>query len=155
MNYKTIISFAILIAALSIGYYFVLYLPQKERRHIELQEQEQLTRDRERLDRKKALNSCLVEADKTYADQWYRECKSQGKLTDGCISLNEMGLGEYAKQIKDIQEFKDVEEISDVIKDYEKEKYECSCKLPPVTADSVNNALQNNQDGCFRKHPQE
>jgi len=98
---------------------------------------------------KRALNTCLANAQISYSNFWRRECKSQGELTSRCISLNEKTFDEYAKQ-NNIPE----DERLDAISDFYKEKSECSCRLPLDNADRINKSLQDDKDECFKKYPQ-
>lgn len=79
-----------LIITLSIAYYLVVFMPQKEKARVEQQKQEQQTKnddikknEEQRAANKKALSFCLIAADISYSDYWNSECKSQG-LKDDC-----------------------------------------------------------------------
>ena len=91
MDNKKIISVSLLIIALSMAYYFVILLPQKENQKIELQRfeaeqkrlevKQQVEQQKEQEDSKlRLLTQCLNQADENYHTNWFSECKSQGKL---------------------------------------------------------------------------
>jgi len=151
--FQVIIALAIILVAISVFYYFVIFIPQKEQARIDQQKQEQLAKDQKEQEAKQqaeqALNTCLADASTSYSDQWYRECKSQGKLTNRCIALHDMTLEEYAKE-KNITADKQFT----VWGDFYKEKNGCSCRLPLDNADRINKSLQDDKDECFKKYPQ-
>lgn len=115
----------------------------------EQEKQEQLKEQQANEEAKRALNTCIFSAEENYHENWFRECKSQGKLTSRCISLHDMTFDEYAKQ-NNIPEDK----RSNAITDFYKEKDECSCRLPLDNADRKNKALQDDKNECFKKYPQ-
>lgn len=150
----------ILIASIILGgfYYASQVNKQKsiERQQyikIEQEKQEQLDKELKEQQIKEeveqALNTCISDANENYSNQWYTECKSQGKITNKCVSLKKMSFDEYIKQ-KNIPKDKSF----DAIFDFAKEKEECSCSLPLDLADRVNKSLQNGKDECFKKYPQ-
>lgn len=150
----------ILIASLVIGgFYYASELNKQksiERQYqikIEQEKRDQLDKEFKEQEAKtkteEALNTCIANADSDYSNQWYRECKSQGKLTDRCISLHDMTLAEYAKEknIPDDKRFT-------VFPDFYKEKDECSCRLPLDNADRITESLEKSKAECFKKYPQ-
>jgi len=147
INEEITLPVAIVISAvvLAIGFYAVQYNKQQSI------EKQQITKEIKEQQAKKeteqALNTCIVNAESSYSDQWYKECKSQGKLTSRCISLKKMTLDEYEKQNPDKTKL-------DAIIDFYKEQDECSCRLPLDNADRINKTLQDNKDECFKKYPQ-
>lgn len=143
---KNYFKVGILVAILVVSYSF--YYTLVKRPEIEKQ-REQVDRALEKADAKRFLNTCIADADSSYSDQWYRECKGQGELTNRCISLHEMTFDEYAKQ-NNIQQDKRLDAFIDFIK----EKDKCSCRLPLANADRINKTLQDNKDECFRRYPQ-
>jgi hypothetical protein len=60
-----------------------------------------------------------------------------------------MTVDEYMKQ-NNIPEDKRLDAIWDFIE----QKYECSCLLPPNTANRLDNILQEEKDRCLKKYPQ-
>jgi len=158
INEEITLPVAIVISAvvLAIGFYAVQYnkqqsIEKQQQIKIEQDKQDQLAKEIKEQQVKKeteqALNTCIVNAESSYSDQWYGECKSQGKLTSRCISLKEMTLDEYEKQNPDKTKL-------DAIIDFYKERDECSCRLPLDNADRINKTLQDNKDECFKKYPQ-
>ncbi len=77
-NNSHILSIAALIVALSIGYYFVIYLPQKDRLKEESAKQLQQQIEANKM----LLNNCLVSAETWGSEFWASECKSQGLKKD-------------------------------------------------------------------------
>ena len=157
---KGALIFSLLLVASSVFYYYVIFLPQKEETRLEQQRQEQLAKEeqerqaleqelQEKKEAEQALNACLADAESNYHEQWYRECKGQGKLTNRCISLHEMTFEEYAEQ-NNISDDKRLEALLD----FYEERDECSCRLPLSNADRINQQLQDDKDECFKKYPQ-
>ena len=77
-NNAHILSIAALIVALSIGYYFVIYLPQKDRLKEESIKQSQQQAEANKM----LLNRCLVSAETRGSEFWDSECESQGLKKD-------------------------------------------------------------------------
>lgn len=179
----------ILMASLVIGGFYYAggvnkqkSIERQQQIEIEQKKQEQLDKElkeqKVKAEAEQALSACIADAEESYSNHWFRECKSQGKLTSRCISLHDMTLEEYEKEknTPDDKKFT-AEEIKrrqdyarDVLKwsedeiqratsvemaktDYYKEKDECSCSLPLDNADRINKALQDDKDECFRKYP--
>lgn len=105
---KVSIILATLIFSLSVAYYFVIFLPQKEKLAIEQQKQTQEAKDRKEEqakdeakqatdDAKTALQDCLSQAYDEYSSDWDSQCKSTG-LKANC-SLDDTTLVE--KRYKD------------------------------------------------------
>ncbi len=63
-NNLHILSISALIIALSVGYYFVIFLPQKEQEKINLQKQIQTETENKRNSDRASLDSCLEAAKK-------------------------------------------------------------------------------------------
>lgn len=100
---KTYIIIAVIIGIVILGYDALNFLSREKDRQLEQsklqrikQEQDQAKQDQTQA--KQALDICLATAETNYSDNWYTECKSQGRLTDRCISLHDMTFEEYAKQ---------------------------------------------------------
>lgn len=153
----------ILIASIILGGFFYASQVNKQKSierqqqvKIEQEKQDQLDKELKEQEAKEqaeqALNTCIANAEESYSNQWYRECKSQGELTNKCISLNEMTLEEYEKQYK--KQNPDKTGFFDAIFAFSKERGECSCRLPLDNADRINKSLQNDKDECFKKYPQ-
>jgi hypothetical protein len=82
-----------LVVALSVAYYLVIFLPQKEKARVEQQKQEQQQAqqakddavrkdEKEKFDNKISLSSCLSRADISYSDNWNKNCKALGREID-------------------------------------------------------------------------
>lgn len=61
MNAKNIITLSFLIIALAIGYYFVIFLPEKERARQNIEAQERSFKSAEEAGKSKALTECDTE----------------------------------------------------------------------------------------------
>jgi len=160
MDNKKIISVSLLIIALSMAYYFVIFLPQKENQKIELQRfeaeqkrlevKQQVEQQKEQEDSKlRLLTQCLNQAGENYHTNWFSECKSQGKLSATCIKLMEMTFEEYIKE-NNIPDNKRVEAVSEF---YDK-RDDCSCRLPSDNARRIEGWEEDAKDECFKKYPQ-
>lgn len=158
---KLSISAVILIASIILGGFYYASetnkqnsIERQQQAKIEQEKQDQLTKElkeqRAKEETEQALNACLADADTSYSNQWYRECKSRGELTSKCISLKEMTFDEYVKQ----NNIPTGKERLDALIDFYKKRDECSCRLPLDNADRINKSLQNNKDECFKKYPQ-
>jgi len=154
---KLSLPIVILIASLVIGgfYYASEVNKQKsiERQQqikIEQEKQDKLAEQEAKDEAKQALDTCIADAEKSYSDNWFRECKSQGLLTDRCIDLNDMTFDEYAEQ-NNIPQDKKFEAIDD----FYKEKGDCSCRLILANADRLNEGLEKDKEVCFKKYPQQ
>ena len=179
----------ILMASLIIGGFYYAggvnkqkSIEKQQQIEIEQKRQEQLDKGLKEQEAKteaeQVLNTCLANANESYSNNWFRVCKSQGRLTRRCISLHDMTLEEYEKEkntpddkkltaedIKRRQDYaRDVlgwseDEIQrgtsvEMAKtDFYKEKDECFCGLPLDNADRINKVLQDDKDECFRKYP--
>ena len=147
-----ILAVAFLIS-LSVAYYYVIFLPQKEQARIDQQRQEQFAKEfreqQAKEEAEQALNICIADAEERYSNQWYRECKSRGELTSRCISLNETTFAEYAEENNIPQD----KRLSAFL-DFEKEKDECSCRLPTAIANGVDDYRDGLKADCFKKYPQ-
>lgn len=147
----------ILIASIILGGFFYASQVNKQR---SIERQQQIKVGQEKQDQlakvikeqqakeetEQALNTCIANAEESYSNYWYKECKSQGKLTSRCISLHEMTFKEYQKE----KGFEGLEGFAA----YYKERDECSCRLLLDNADRINKSLQDDKDECFKKYPQ-
>lgn len=154
----------ILIASLVIGGFYYASEVNKQRsieRQQEIKIQEEKTKTdqtkQEQKQAKQSLDTCLATAESNNHEYWYRECKSEGKLTDKCISLHDMTFEEYAKQ-NNILNLQDPQGKSLNLKamgDFYKEKYECgNCSLPFGNGDRINKSEQDDKAECFKKYLQ-
>lgn len=101
----SLLGVAALIIALSIAYYFIIYIPDRDKLKAEVTKQEQEKVEKNRI----LLNSCLEDVDKSYNSNWQSLCKSSGK-EENC------GLPTY-----------DVERVDKIKKE---NKEECFRKYP-------------------------
>ena len=96
---QAIFAVAFLIIALSIGYYFVIYIPQKDKNALEQKKLEQSTKNSEVQQNKISLANCLSNAEVSYTAYWNSECKTRG-LKDNC-SLPIVNLNIIQKNLTD------------------------------------------------------
>lgn len=91
-----------LIVAFSIGYYFVIFLPQKEQARIQQEKEKKTAIEEKEASKKLLLSYCLEDADKTYSYNWDKACKTRG-LKDECSLPSETAdsIENYRKQAKD------------------------------------------------------
>jgi len=147
---KLAIVAGIILVGFSVFYYYVIFLPQKERVKVEREQQEQVVEElkeqREKEEARLSLDTCIANAEERYSDQWNRECKARGELTSRCLSLYEMTFKEY-------QEEKGLEGIKGFA-DYYKERDECSCSLPTAIANDIGDYRDGLKAECFKKYPQ-
>lgn len=147
-NFQKIIGVSLLIISLSIAYYFVIFIPQRENAKIQLQKQEQLKKElkekevmQTKEEAKQALNSCLSQADINGNNFWNRECEGQGLLSQSCIDFLAKGTDIYYDKTMTADEIK-------------KKLVECSCRLPQYNADRVSQSVKDDKAECFKKYPQ-
>lgn len=87
----------VVVIALSVAYYFVIFTPSKEAQKIELQKA-QISAEAEKEQAKTiSLRSCLYQADLSNTAYWNKICKTSGmdKREDDCAL--EMHLADVAK----------------------------------------------------------
>jgi len=129
---KMILIFSALLISFSVFYYHVIFLPQKERARIELEQQIEQAKielqkqelldgqrreieavekiaEKERVD-KLLLDICLSDAQSLYLNYWDRQCEIQERKSD--------------------------------------------CTLPHYIAEEVDGYHEELKDDCFRKYPQ-
>ncbi len=129
---------------------------QEERTKQDQVKQEQVQAKQEQDKTKQALDACITSAETNNFNYWYRECKSENRLTDRCISLHDMTFEEYAKQnnIPNLQVQGKSLNLK-AIGDFNKEKFECgNCSLPFGNGDRIIKSLQDDKDRCLKEYPQ-
>jgi preprotein translocase subunit YajC len=97
---------AILIVALSVAYYLVIFLPQKDKEQLDLQKQVQEQKQMEdkatkdaSLQRSLGLHGCIIAADADGTSFWNTECKGLG-LGEDC-RLPQYNADRVDQSIKD------------------------------------------------------
>lgn len=166
----------IIIASLILGgvYYLTQVNKQKsieKQQQIEIEQKKQEQSDKEqkeqqiRDDAEQALNSCISDAEKNYATNWHRECKSQGQLTRKCIDIQELDFSAYLdKNGLNPTEYNQQRELSATGKSlddfmtgfndyYDRRNDECSCRLPIAYADRFNGDLKDAKNACYELYP--
>jgi hypothetical protein len=157
----------IIIIALSLGYYFVIFLPKKENAKLELQRQQidqQKQQDDAKLEQQRKLqedqaekdelekqqqatkaiinssllNNCLADAQNNYQVNWANNCKTSAKnITEGI------------KGCRDLDQSKDF-----CTSLWGTPDSSPNCSLPGKIADAVNSGLENEKNLCLKKYPQ-
>ena len=168
----------IIITSLILGGFFYASQVNKQRSierqqqiKIEQEKQDQLAKEvkeqQVKEEAEQALNTCLANAVEIYSDQWHRECKALGKLTDKCIDIKELSFDEYLKKYNlTTEEYARERNLTpsnpdDSIElsllagsDYtNKASDECSCRLLISKADKLNERLERNKAECFKRYP--
>ncbi|HEX8931568.1 MAG TPA: hypothetical protein VF810_00255 [Patescibacteria group bacterium] len=153
----TYIIIASILGLAILGYGFLNYLSAEKNRQLEMtklqQAQNQASQKQEAVQQqqtsqKQALNTCLLDAETNYSDNWFTECKSEGLLTQNCIDLHSMTFIQYEQKNNISTDDKNA------LSDFLKAQSDCSCRLPSYNADSINKTLQDDKDNCFREFPQ-
>ena len=73
----------IVLISLSIFYYLVIYLPEKDQTKTQVEKEKQSALEQKELSDKLLLSYCLEDAEKAYSDNWDEDCKGLG-LKDSC-----------------------------------------------------------------------
>jgi len=121
-----LIAISLLIIALSVGYYFVMYLPQKDQ-SVQTAKTQQATMQR----------ACLADAGTNYMATWAADCKANAqRITTGYQNCVNTGLGS-----------------AECLSIWNTPDSSASCSLPATTADSLNNSLQNDKEDCYKQYP--
>ena len=125
-----ILSFSLLIIAGSIGYYFVLYLPQKD--------QALMSQNEANKKSQMYLQSiCIDDAQNNYKATWADDCKVNAeRVKNGYNNCISEGLGN-----------------SFCLTTWATPDATPSCSLPSSTAESLNKQLQQEKDNCFKQFP--
>lgn len=169
----------ILISAIILGgFYFAVEhnkqrsIEKQQQIKIEQEKQDQLAKElreqRVKEEAEQALSDCIAIAEENYSDRWYRECKTQSKLTKKCIDINELSFDEYLEKYEltieryvkerdlmviDPNEFSSLR-LSASFDYILRASDECSCRLLITTADRFNESLEKNKAECFKRYPQ-
>jgi len=163
--FKISIVIVMLLIAVSIFYYFVIFIPKKEQMRleaeaakIESEKQTQLAEEQKKQEEKQKaqddLNSCIASAGSNYNSRWNNECDFLGKLTSECktILIDTYSYTSYLEKKGLSSKISDSNYYS--IIDYYTKKDECSCRLPNDVADGLNKDLKESKDECYKKYPQ-
>ncbi|MEK7499941.1 MAG: hypothetical protein AAB649_05040 [Patescibacteria group bacterium] len=109
---------------------------------------------------KKDLDSCVADADTKYSNNWYRECKSSGQLTNKCIDVHDLTYQQYLTKYglteKEYYAQRGITSTSTFagLLDYFKRDDECSCRLPLANADRLSASTKDDKDACYKLYPQ-
>jgi len=179
MNKLSLSSTIIIASVILGGFYYATQLnkqqsiEKQQQIKIETKKQEQLAKDFKEQQAKKeaeqALNTCIGNAEESYSNKWYSECKAQGKLTNKCIDIKELSFDEYLKKYgltteeyvkqRNLTPADPSNPVSVRLSasfDYIlKRPSECSCRLSINTyADRFNKSLADDKAECLKRYPQ-
>ena len=98
--FKVGILAAILVVSISVGYYYMIFLPQKEeeRTKIESQKQEQLVKETKEQEAK--LSACITNTDTNYQTNFESYCISEGRGSN-CNSIKRVNADRVEQIEKD------------------------------------------------------
>jgi hypothetical protein len=137
--FKLIIGVAVLVASISIGYYFVIYLPGVNDAQIKTQQEAQqeasINQQAQKNAQAAALSDCLSLADSNYHLNWVAACKSHYNT---CLSV---GLP-TSKSFCSKQWNPDP-------------TLAWNCPLSIAESDSVTNIQTEAKNECFKQYPQQ
>lgn len=168
--FKLSFSVSVILIGISIFYYFVIFIPNKEEVRIKQEElkieqakqeqfEKQTREEKTKLEAEEALNSCVALADKNYVALWNQECEDLGKLSIECKEILDLSYQEYLdKHNLTVEDYKKqrgiTKEFFGDVSDYYQRREDCSCRLVTSTANRFDDILQKNKDECFKKYPQ-
>jgi len=91
-TFQKLVAVSLLIVSLSIAYYFVIFLPQKENLKTQM-----------KLENGNKLNKCLIAASENMTTFWNKECASQ-RLSKDCIlpEYNANRIDKLKKELRDL-----------------------------------------------------
>lgn len=146
---KGSLAVSFIIIALSVAYYFVIFVPHKENKILEQQkiaqqlkeqkeEEEEKQEEEEKKNKATMLNICLSLAQDNYNAVWASNCKSNAsKISTGLASCRESSLSD-----------------SDCRSIWGSPNAKPDCSLPLDLAKSIEDSLNKQKDECFKKYPQ-
>jgi len=79
---KGVLIFSLLLVAISIFYYYVIFLPRKEESRLEQNEQEKLIEQERESEMREKLDSCLEVTRFSYSLCWNMHCRVLGREED-------------------------------------------------------------------------
>jgi len=103
--FKISLIIGVSIAALSIAYYYVIFIPQRENRLIELQQTEANLKQKQEEEKEDKLQNCLSKASADYDFNWNNYCKDFGIDASGNINRKDNCLLPKAKA-EQVEEFR-------------------------------------------------
>lgn len=159
MDNKRILALSFLIIALAIGYYLVIYIPQKNQELLDLQKQQlqqqaalQKQKQQQATANRKALTICLDQARASYNVAWRADCRDEGLLPSGCNEASiKLSFEDYQKQ----NHLSGTQGFAAYAKYINQKMSLCTCNLPVVLSNAANNDLQQSRNTCFKEYPQD
>jgi predicted membrane protein len=86
--FKIIIAFSILIVAVSIGYYFIIYIPKINADKLAEQKAQQRLEANTKLTNQTNLQDCLDQAATDSSTQWDKNCSTRGLKNDCSLPMD-------------------------------------------------------------------
>ncbi len=130
------LGFLIIGLIIAYSFYQVLVIqPRLER------EEEKITE----LYKKIKLDQCIADAERKYSSNWSNSCQSLGKLSERCEIMLIDSI-DTTDAYKKYQEWHPGATFQEFSKAYDG----CSCLLPTVTANRLDDSLKEDKDICYR-----
>jgi len=128
----------------------ILIEQQKQEAEVKAEQEKIAKEEEEKEEAKRNLESCLSNASRLYKEEWNKECKYLGELSNKCKEILDITSDEYYEKYPE-------EKADNPIIDYfnftEKQE-DCSCRLLTSKADIFNERLKERKDECYKKYPQ-
>lgn len=101
--FKLVISLAILLVCISIFYYFVIFIPQKERAKMEQQEKVKQEEQAKELSKKELFDNCMQEVEDNFRRNSMGLCSSMGYTQEQIDNLECQVRNDVVKKMEDEQ----------------------------------------------------
>ncbi len=144
--------------SISIAYYLMLFVPQKERNRIEFLKQEQLVKKQKEQEIQKELelnkfylDTCLKQTEELYPAQWAIECKAVAKVIEEGIKNCIENINNIERDVGLVPKVES--NISFCKAKWGEPDYSADCRLPSLNAESINNQLRERKNECYKKYP--
>jgi hypothetical protein len=162
--FKLTIAACILVVALSIGYYFFVFVPQREQNIVNRQQEEQVAKKaaaQEAAQKEKTnqslLNFCLQAAEAGYTADWKANCEDVARINQNYINsckqlnqkfYNECITGDIGKYDPTwCNRYLDNSSCNTSV------DYSANCSLPNARATALNDQLKDAKDECYKRFP--
>ncbi len=139
--------------AISIFYYFVIFIPKKENARVEAEKQAQLANDEkikiatekannQKEQNKILLNTCINDAYDNYHNNWAGYCKRNLEITSTGLEncLKGGSINDYCHTLWDAD-----------LANYRKGGY--SCSLSSKISDGLDATLKEDKNSCYKNYP--
>ncbi len=174
--FKLSIAVAVLLVAISAGYYFIIFVPNNERSKVEraqdketqqAQEKQavELQQQQESQTNAILLQQCLANAVESYNADWKANCIDVAQITEKsnsdwnkkCLSDRQTNynncLAEYSSILGTgvCQKYLTIGDCDTLLGAAD---YSADCSLPKARADSLNGQLKDSKADCYKQYPQ-